>query len=269
MASGSESPVLVDDQDSVRVLTLNRPGRANAWGADMAEALCIELLRAQTDNAVRACVLTGAGDRFSSGADLGAQPDPNTRLDTGLRAIHDGANPTFAALLAFEKPIVAAVRGYAIGAGFLVALCCDVILGSPTAQFALPQVSLGLLPAYGGLPRLAQWVGRGRALEIGLLGRRVAAEEAHAIGILASISEEQSLIADATSIARRLGAMPPLAVKLAKESLTLALESGSVRVSASADLYRFLCLQGTSETQEAQATWRERRASESRSGSDR
>jgi enoyl-CoA hydratase/carnithine racemase len=260
LSSAEASTVAVEDREYVRTLRLNRPDRGNAWGPDMSAGVTQRLQDAQADAGVRACIITGSGDRaFSSGADLG-DPTAHARdIGSELARLQPAADPTFQALLNFSKPVVAAVNGYAIGAGFLLALCCDAILVSESAKFAIPQVSLGMLPAYGGLPRLAQWIGRGRAMDIALTGRRVGAAEAERIGLALSVSKPGELMDNARTYAVGLAALPPLSAKLAKESLLFALEVGTLRMSAAADLYRSLSLERTEDTVEAHTAWRERR----------
>jgi enoyl-CoA hydratase/carnithine racemase len=250
--------VLVEDRGSVRILRLSRPGRLNSFGTDLGSSLVAALNDVTADPAVHAVVVTGDGDRaFSSGADLGDPKAHSRTVGGSLAASHMGMHPTFGTLVEFGKPIVAAINGYAIGAGFLMTLCCDVLVASPTAQFALPQVSLGILPSFAGIGRLAQWIGRGRALEIALTGRRVGAEEAAAIGLVSKVSE--NYLEDACALAEQLGSLPPLAVKMAKESVYLSLEVGSLRMGAATDVYRSACLQQTSDTREAHQAWKEKR----------
>lgn len=255
-----ESVVLRDQDGAVVTLTLHRPGKANAWGPDMSDALYRHLADLARDPSVRACILTGAGDRtFSSGADIS---NANTHRAVPGAMIAEswvGSNPVFSRLLEFPKPLLAAVNGKAIGAGFLLALCCDLIIASDTASFALPQVRLGIIPAYGGIGRLAQWVGRGRAMEIVLTGRAVGAEEAMSLGLLSYLHTPQTLRAEASQLASGLSRLPPLSVKLAKESMVSALEHSTLSGTAMGDLYRTTCLQQTEDSHEAHVAWRERR----------
>lgn len=262
-SDGASDVVLREDlADGVVRLRLNRPGRANAWGSDMATALLHELAAATSDPDVRACILTGTGNKaFSSGADIGRQEAHRTpSADDFLARQPLGGHPLFDGLAQFPKPLVCAVNGLAIGAGCILALHCDVVLAAEHASFAMPQVRLGVLPAYGGLYRLAQSVGRGRAVEIGLTGRRVPAEEAARIGLVAAVHPADELDAAAEHVARALAQLPLLAVRLVKDSLDMAFEEAGGRATARADMYRFAMLGLTEDSTEAHAAWREKRA---------
>src|SRR6185503_20661588 len=116
----------------------------------------------------------------------------------------------------YPKPIIAAVNGHAIGIGCLVPLCCDFILAGERASFCLPQVSLGILPAYGGTLRLARFVGRGNALNIALTGRKVGAEEALRMGMVVSVHEPDDLVPEAVKTMQAIAEMPVSAVRLAR-----------------------------------------------------
>src|SRR5215212_4798940 len=149
-----ESSVLIEHREGVAVITFNRPERLNAWSPDIGAGLLARLAEAAEDPAIRGVILTGMGRGFSAGADL---KNPNTHsvagtvedyLDTHRNSV------VFDTLEAYPKPIMAAVNGYAVGIGCLVPLCCDFIFAGERALFCLPQVSLGILPAYGGTLRL-------------------------------------------------------------------------------------------------------------------
>jgi len=233
MQSSSDSVVCAEVRESIAILSLNRPARSNAWGPDMSAALLSQLERIENDQSIRACVITGHGQRsFSSGVDVDKKQASQETIDSTMHQRRDSTPAVFAALLSLDKPVVAAVNGYAIGAGFLLALSCDVILASQNASFALPQVSLGILPAYGGMPRLAQWIGRGRAMEFALSGRRMPSDEARQIGLLSGLSAPEDLLFDAVTLAEQLGRLPSLAFRAAKESMNVALESGGISASA-------------------------------------
>jgi enoyl-CoA hydratase/carnithine racemase len=199
--------VLIERQGAVALIALNRPERLNAWSPDLGAALLERLREADSDDAVRGVVLTGTGRAFSSGADLKnpkthAVESPEQHL-AGLRG-----NPVFDAVENYRKPIISAVNGYAVGIGCLVPLCCDFILAAEEAVFCLPQVSLGILPAYGGTLRLARFVGRGNALNIALTGRKVGAEEALRIGMVVSVHSQDELVPEAVRTMQAIAEMP-------------------------------------------------------------
>jgi len=252
--------LLLDVEGRVATITINRPEKRNAWSPQLNADLLEVLSELGADREVRATILTGAGDKaFSAGADLG---DPRThRVDKAgshlARAPRQGA--IFDALVEHPKPLIAAVNGFAIGIGCLVTLCCDLIVASDTASFGLPQVPLGILPAYGGSVRLARHVGRAKAMEMVLLGERISGEEAERYGMVNRCVPLAELLPTAKRYAERLAALPPLAVSMAKESLNRGLDL-PLREAAQADVYRFTLLGQTEDSHEAHHAWREKRS---------
>jgi len=215
------------------------------------------LREAEADASVRAVVLTGTGRAFSAGADL---KNPKTHTvdspEQHLSALR--GSPVFDAVESYSKPIISAVNGYAVGIGCLVPLCCDFILAGQQAVFCLPQVSLGILPAYGGTLRLARFVGRGNALNIALTGRKVGAEEALRMGMVVSVLPSEQLVPEAIKTMQGIAEMPVHAVRLARESLRLGYEGG-LAATAQADLYRFMALSQTSDRAARHEAWRKRK----------
>lgn len=250
-----------EDRGRVAILRLRRDGKANAWGPDMAAALVDRLADVAADGAIGSCIITGTGTRaFSSGADISAPgahqaPSAGSVLASGV----SGRHPVFDALDAFQKPLIASINGLAIGAGVLIMLYCDVVLASDSAQFSMPQVALGVLPAFGSIYRLATWVGRGRANEIVLSGRRVPADEAREIGLVHRVFAQGELLEGSMEVAGAMASLPPLAAAAAKESLRVAYELSGQTTTARFDQYRFGMLGLTEDCQEAHAAWRERR----------
>ncbi len=248
------------DRGRVAVLTIDRPERLNAFTPDVADEIVAHLARLAVDDTIGAVVLTGSGTRaFCAGADL---KDPRTHavdsVDDHLAGLAQrSAAQFFDALLQFPKALICAVQGHAVGVGFQLQLCCDVILAATTARFRLPQVSLGIMPAYGGAPRLAQWVGRGRAAEIALTGRVVTAEEAERIGLAAAVHPPEEVLERAVELGEAIAARSPHSVALTKESLRNALEDGSLAVSSTADAYRFTLLSMTEPSRQQHAGWRD------------
>jgi enoyl-CoA hydratase/carnithine racemase len=227
----------------------------------MADDLIRHLADITADDGAFACVVTGADGTFSSGADLG-QDQVHSTPSAGafLRTFDPYRHPVFSALLEFRKPLICAVSGPAIGLGFVLALHCDVVLVSDSARFALPNTKLGILPSSGALVRLAQWVGRGRAFDIGMIGRMVGAEEAVAIGLAVARYSDDALRAAAMEYADKLAGYPPLAVWATKESLDTGMEAGSPRLARVMDGYRLGLLQMTEDSVEAHTAWREKRS---------
>ena len=259
--------VLRTDFGRAAVLTISRPERLNAYNGQVGGAITRHLERIAVDPAIGACILTGEGTKaFCAGADLKDSTTHSvsavdTHLGDMLGLNSNCEEPTgaayFEALLRFPKPLICAVNGYAIGIGFQMQLCCDIIVASRTATFKLPQVTLGIMPAYGGAPRLAQWVGRGKAAEIALSGRFVGAEEAEQIGLVTRTYEPGDLLAGAVELAQSVAENSPLSLALTKESMSNVLEDGASLGSASVgDKYRFMALSQTTVSTTQHAAWR-------------
>jgi enoyl-CoA hydratase/carnithine racemase len=260
MSSGSNAAAdaaLLERRGAVALISLNRPERLNAWSKDLGAALVDRLREAEADDDIRGVVLTGNGRAFSAGADL-KNPATHAVESPEEHLAQLRGNPAFDTLESYRKPIVCAVNGYAVGIGCLVPLCCDFILASEQALFCLPQVSLGILPAYGGTLRLARFVGRGNALNIALTGRKVGAEEARRIGMVVSVHAPDALVPEAVKTMQSIAEMPVAAVRLARESLRLGYEGG-LAATAHADLYRFMALSQTKDRADRHERWRKRK----------
>src|SRR5215213_11874879 len=179
-------PLLCEKQGHVAVLTLSRPEARNAWCEEYNQGFIDLLPKLEADRDVRCVVLTGdpAGNAFSAGADL---KNPRTHThDSVADFIEELPSRRRASAINlvtdFAKPIIAAVNGYAIGIGCIVTYCCDLIVESEKAEWRLPQVGLGILPAQGGTVRLARWIGRGQAMRLAM-GFPMQAEEAYRTGL--------------------------------------------------------------------------------------
>jgi len=254
-------PVSYEKRGHVGIVTLSRPGARNAWGADFNEGIARHFAAMEDDDDVRCAVLTGdeQGGAFSAGANL---KDPKTHTMASaadfVKSLPKRRERAFEVLGNFPKPIVGAVNGYAVGIGCIITFCCDLLVASDRAEWRLPQVALGILPAYGGAVRLARWVGRGHAMRMAL-GFPLAAEEAHRIGLAQWLVPHAKLMDTALEVAGRVAALPPLAARLVKESLLRGLDIPNVADAALVDLYRFATLELTEDKAEGHAAWREKR----------
>lgn len=253
--------LLYEVGDAVATVTINRPEKRNAWSNRLSHELVEVFAQIEADPEVRVSILTGAGDRaFSAGADLGdARTHKVSSVGAHLGTVTPRGMDVFNALADHPKPVVAAINGYAVGIGCLITLCCDILLASDNAELGLPQVPLGIIPAYGGAVRLARYVGRGKAMEMVLLGERITAEEGYRVGLLNKVVPQPDLMPLARDYASRLAALPPLAVRMAKESLNKGLDIANLKDAAQADVYRFMLLGQTEDSHEAHRAWRDKR----------
>ncbi len=257
----SYETLLYEKQDSIATVTINRPEKRNAWTTQMSEEVIAVFGTMEDDPEVLVTILTGSGEKaFSAGADLGnAKTHKVTTVGAHLASVSPKGFPVFNAVADYPKPVVAAINGFAVGVGCLITLCCDILLASDNAELGVPQVPLGILPAYGGAVRLARYVGRGKAMEMVLLGERISAEEAYRVGLVNKVVPLPELMPLAQDYASRLAALPPLAVRMAKESLNKGLDIASLKEAAQTDIYRFMLLGQTEDSHEAHKAWRERR----------
>lgn len=209
--------VTVDVRETIAIITINRPDKLNALNAETVDELRTALRHSAADAAVRAVILTGAGEKsFVAGADIGelARMTPITGIEVSRQG-----QETFRFLELMRKPVIAAVNGFALGGGLELALACHFRLASENAKFGLPEVKLGIIPGYGGTVRLPRIVGRGRALELILTGEMIDAQEAHRIGLVNHVYPQAELMTAAEQLARKISANGPLAVALAIEAV--------------------------------------------------
>ena len=254
-AAGGE-PLLRERDGGVLVLTLNRPDVLNALDAALKRALLDALKAAGRDRDVRAVVLTGAGRAFSAGQDLRERRDGKIDYAATLRADY---NAIVTAMRRLEKPIVAAVNGVAAGAGFSLALACDVRIAAEGATFAAAFGRVGLVPDSGMTWFLPRLVGPARAAEIVMLGEPVDAATAERVGLASRVVAPAELLAAARELAGRLAASSPLALALTKRALNRTWES-----DLEAALEHEAALQGiagrSADHAEGVAAFREKRA---------
>lgn len=205
----------VEDRGPARVVAIDRPAVRNA----LSEALLDELTSVVEETArgrtMRGLVLTGAGDRaFAAGADIGAMVE----MTQGQALVFAGKAHGLAEMLGtLPIPVIAAVRGYALGGGCELALACDFIYASPDAKFAQPEVRLGVIPGFGGTQRLTRRVGAARALELCMTGETIDATEALRIGLVNKVVEAERLVETAVRTVETIAEMGPLAVARVKD----------------------------------------------------
>ena len=215
----SPEPLLLEKQDQVAILTLNRPAKLNALDESLRSAMHAAIDEVRADDDVRAVVFTGAGRGFCSGADLtgGGEPKPPTQNDNlddlgwvGRQAL---------ALYQLDKPAIAAVNGVAVGAGMSLALACDLRVGSPASRFKTVFIERNLSPDSGMSFFLPRIVGYSRAADLIYTSRAVDADEAHRIGLLDRLVEQDQLLDTALAVASEMAAWPPLALRVSKRVL--------------------------------------------------
>lgn len=205
----------------VGLCRLNRPEARNALSPEAMEELQAALEAFDTDDPVRCIVIAGSDEVFAAGADIGAIAQRSFS-----EALFHPAAAFWRRLTECRTPMVAAVSGFALGGGCELALACDLIVASETAQFGQPEINLGIIPGGGGTQRLARAVGKHRAMELVLTGRRIDAREAERIGIVNEVTAADAWLGRALEVAGTIAERPPLATKLAKQAVLVAEETG-------------------------------------------
>lgn len=212
-------------QGQVAVITLNRPERMNTLGGTMKADLATAFFEyARDDENVRCVVLTGTGERaFCAGADI-KERAANTPFPADYFVRQQRTHELFSGIAAFEKPVIAALNGVALGGGLELALCADIRLAAEHARLGLPEVKLGVIPAAGGTQRLTRVVGAAVAKELVFTSAMLSAEQALGLRLVNRVVPGAALQQAALDMATQIAAQPPLAVRFAKQAIELGEE---------------------------------------------
>ncbi len=214
--------LLVERDNCVLIVTMNRPRVLNALNTAMLSELDQTIEAAGADGGVRVVILTGAGEKaFVAGADIKelAIATPAAAREHARRG-----QAVFDRIERLGKPTIAAVNGFALGGGCELAMACTIRIAADTARLGQPEINLGLIPGYGGSQRLPRLVGRGRALELLLSGQPVTADEAHRIGLVNRVVPAAELLPAARQLATTLAEKPPIAVRYLLEAVAEGLD---------------------------------------------
>jgi enoyl-CoA hydratase len=209
--------IIYEKQDAIAYITLNRPQVLNVYNIKMRDELYQILGAIKDDPDVSVVILKGTGDKaFCAGADLSEfLTAPSPIIARQVRWERD----VWGLFLSLSQPVVAALHGYVLGDGIEMALCCDLRIASEDAQFGTPEVGLGIIPAAGGTQTLPRTVGRGKALEMLLTGRRINAEEAYKAGLVNRVVPREKLLPTVEEIARKIASYNQMAVRCAKQAI--------------------------------------------------
>ena len=225
------------DDTGIATLTINRPEKLNALNKQVLSDLDDALTHIESAEDIRLLIITGAGEKaFVAGADI--KELSSLDKQSGEQTSTAGQN-LFNRIEEFSKPIIALVNGYALGGGAELAMACHIRIGTTNAVFGLPEVSLGLIPGYGGTQRLPQLVGRGKAMEMILTGKQVKAEEAHSLGLLNDIYDSDSALKKTKEIASQILKNGPIAITAAISAINAGARSNAY--SKEATLFGRLC----------------------------
>ena len=212
--------ILVEVEPPIAIVTLNRPKVLNALSPELIAELGQGLRELDADDSVRAVVLTGGPKVFAAGADIGDMAER-----TAVEHLSRDQTGRWAPIVAFSKPLIAAVNGYALGGGCELALMCDMIIAGDTARFGQPEINLGIIPGAGGTQRWPRTAGKYAAMEAVLTGTAITASRARELGIANKVVPAEMTIEVAKRIARQLAEKAPLALRMAKEAVLKAFDS--------------------------------------------
>ncbi len=251
--AGSVPLVLIERKPPIAILKFNRPEALNALN----DALIVDLARhledLDKDQEIRCVILTGGEKVFAAGADIremaGRGASEMLRTDRLAK---------WEALRHMAKPLVAAVSGFALGGGCELALSCDIIIASQTAVFGQPEINIGVIPGAGGTQRLARALGKYRAMDMVLTGRRISAQEAFEFGLVSRVVPCADLMGEAERLALDIAAKPPLAMRLAKEAVIRA-EDISLEAGLALERRFFYLLFSTEDQKEGMKAFLEKR----------
>jgi len=239
----------------VALVTLDRPEALNALNFDLLDQLADATAALDAESACRAIVITGSGTRaFAAGADV------RELASQTYASLHDGRRfEVWDRLAAVGLPMIAAVRGVALGGGCELAMLCDLIVAAEDATFGQPEIRLGVMPGAGGTQRLTRAIGKARAMEMILTGASIDAPTAARYGLVTRVVPAEATVDAALEIAARIASLPPLAVRAAKAAIQAA-DEGSLRAGLAAEREAFFRLFDTQDQAEGMAAFTEKRS---------
>jgi enoyl-CoA hydratase len=254
-AMGYEN-ILLDRDGPVGVVTLNRPKVLNALSPALIAEVTDALSQLEEDGGICAAVLTGGPRVFAAGADIGDMAERSP-----VEQLMRGQTGRWSKVTSFSKPLIAAVNGYALGGGCELALMCDLIVAGDSARFGQPEINLGIIPGAGGTQRWPRTVGKYIAMEVNLIGGQVSAQRAYQMGLVNRVVPAEVTLRVAVEIARQLATKPPLALRLAKESVNKSLET-PLSEGLSNERKNFYFLFATEDQKEGMRAFLEKRRGE-------
>jgi enoyl-CoA hydratase len=251
--------LLVETRDRILYITINRESKLNALNKVTLAELHHAVTNSFHDDTIGGLIITGAGQKaFVAGADISEFADFNT--DEGRELAREGQSKVFDVIQNSEKPIIAAINGFALGGGLELAMACHIRVAATTAKMGLPEVSLGLIPGYGGTQRLSQLIGRGRAMEMILTAEMVSAAEAYRTGLVNHVCEPDMIIEKSEEIIKKIIGKSPFAVACAIRAVNAAFIEGQNGFEA--EIAEFSNCFGSEDFKEGVAAFLEKRKAE-------
>jgi enoyl-CoA hydratase len=213
---------LYEKSEGIATITINRPQALNALNEETLKEISSRIADARQDENIKVLVITGAGDRaFCAGADLNMMKGKG--VYKGMHLSQTGQKLTLE-IEELGKPVIAAINGYTLGGGLELAMACDLRIASENAQFGQPEINVGLIPGWGGTQRLPRLVGKGKAKEMILTGKRIDAETAEQLGLVSKVVALDQLKSTVKELASELMNKPPIAIELSKQLINNSTE---------------------------------------------
>lgn len=255
----SYQTLLLDVKDNIAVVTLNRPDKLNALNAQTINDLNSVFDELKENNEVYVVVVTGSGEKaFVAGADI----KELNKLDMiSAKEFAEKGQAVFNKIEKFDKPVIAAVNGFALGGGCELALACHIRLASDNAKFGQPEVNLGIIPGYGGTQRLARLINTGRAMEYILTADMISADEAHRIGLVNKVYPQNELLDKAIEMAKKITGKGQQAIRLAMKAVK-AVDEMSLKEGQNLEASLFALCCGTEDFKEGTSAFLEKRKPE-------
>lgn len=217
--------VVINHEEQYSIITINRPKQMNALNKQTIEELNTVLSELNADDNVRAVIITGSGEKaFVAGADI--KEFANFNVSEGTELAARGHELLFDYIENFNKPVIAAINGFALGGGLELAMACHIRVASYNAKLGLPETGLGLIPGYGGTQRLARLIGHGRAIEMITTAQMIDAERAHEMGLVNHLYTADELMTEAANMAKKMLRNSPNALKSAIRSVNAGYRTG-------------------------------------------
>jgi enoyl-CoA hydratase len=217
--------LLINTENSIRTITINRPDKLNALNRATIDELNRALKEAGSDKEVKVIILTGSGQKaFVAGADI--SEFASFSIEQGKSLSAEGHKKLFDLIENLETPVIAAVNGFALGGGLELAMACHIRVASDNARLGLPEVSLGVIPGYGGTQRLAQLAGRGKAFEMIMTADMITAVDAHAWGLVNHVVPQEGLLAKCIELAGKIASRSSVAISAAIRAVNANYKDG-------------------------------------------
>ena len=251
--------IIVEVEDHVATITLNRPDALNALNSQLLKELCQALGEAAENDKVRCIIITGSNKAFAAGADI-KEMSEKSYVDVFT---NDFVWPEHMAITTKRKPMIAAVAGYALGGGCELAMMCDFIIAADNAKFGQPEINLGVIAGLGGTQRLTRLVGKSKSMDMHLTGRFMDAEEAERAGLVSRIVPAKKLMEEAQGAAQKIAEKSMLAAMAAKEAVNRA-EETSLAEGLLTEKRLFHALFASEDQKEGMAAFLEKREAQFR-----